>query len=40
VLSGAVAAVVLPLLLVAAGVYQLWRRGGSSSGPSLPSKGT
>jgi hypothetical protein len=38
-LSGAVSSVVLPLLLVATGAYLLWRRGGASSGPSLPSKG-
>lgn len=38
-LSGAVSGVVLPLLLVAAGVYMIWRRGGVSRSPSLPSKG-
>lgn len=39
VLSGAVSGVVLPLLLVAAGAYLIWRRGGVPRGPSLPSKG-
>lgn len=37
--SGAISGVALPLLLVAIGVYLLWRRGGESRSRSLPSKG-
>lgn len=39
VLSGAVTGVVLPLLLVAAGVYLIWRGGGVARGPTIPPKG-
>lgn len=39
VMSGSVASVVLPLALVLVGASMLWRRGRSSGGPHLPSKG-
>lgn len=36
VLSDALGRVFVPLLLVLAGIVLLWRRGGSSKGPTLP----
>ncbi len=39
VMSGSVASVMVPLALVLAGAWMLWRRGRSSGGPQLPSKG-